>query len=371
MSSKGSGMSAKGSGPGPGAGSAKPPAQVYRKVCAQFTTGITVVTVVDAHGHPHGMTVNSFSSVSLEPPLVLVSIDLRNAILGHLHRAVQLVCLNILREGQEQLSRRFSSLSEKAFRGELALRALLRGTPLLDGALAHLECSVVRTFEAGDHTVLIGEVRHAGLRGGKAAGLLRQRLPPPQIQTLPADVWRTYNAERVGEPAAETGDAYTPALRALLERIERDSRRLDQLGFRFAFAGRNFTCGDSHRFRLIRQAIIDTHLAQINIQLRQASAECPGSSLPTAGPRCTSAAHGAADALRNCGPRRSSRGCTSRHPCSSRILICLVSRFLLICSTSRSMILIRSSSVSDMKRMMSSSRFRNSGLNARFTSPRT
>jgi flavin reductase (DIM6/NTAB) family NADH-FMN oxidoreductase RutF len=138
---------------------------LYRRTCAQFATGITVVTVVDSGGHPHGMTVNSFSSVSLDPPLVLVSIDLRNAILGHFLSSPWFA-INILAEHQEDLSRRFSSTSENRF-DDVAWRPGICGTPLLESVLAHLECSVVRTFEAGDHTILIGEVRRAGYVGGR------------------------------------------------------------------------------------------------------------------------------------------------------------------------------------------------------------
>ena len=89
---------------------------LYRRVCAQFATGITVITAPDENGHPHGMTVNSFTSVSLDPPLVLVSIDLRNAILGHFLTSAYFA-VNILAEDQEELSRRFSSASENRFHG--------------------------------------------------------------------------------------------------------------------------------------------------------------------------------------------------------------------------------------------------------------
>src|SRR5579863_379040 len=138
---------------------------LYRRTCAQFATGITVVTTLDSHGHPHGMTVNSFSSVSLDPPLVLVSIDLKNAILGHFI-STSWFAINILAEHQEELSRRFSSSSGDHFL-ELDWHAGTSGTPLLEGVLAQLECSVVRTFEAGDHTILIGEVRRAGYQAGQ------------------------------------------------------------------------------------------------------------------------------------------------------------------------------------------------------------
>lgn len=138
---------------------------LYRRTCAQFATGVTVVTALDSEGHPHGLTVNSFSSVSLDPPLVLVIIDLRNAILGHFISS-EWFAINVLAEHQEDLSRRFSSPSENRFLGVEWTKGV-SGVPLLTGVLAQLECSVVRTFEAGDHTVLIGEVRGANYREGK------------------------------------------------------------------------------------------------------------------------------------------------------------------------------------------------------------
>jgi flavin reductase (DIM6/NTAB) family NADH-FMN oxidoreductase RutF len=147
----------------PGAGSVDP--WLYRRTCAKFATGITVVTTVDGDGHPHGMTVNSFSSVSLEPPLVLVSVDLKNAILGHFISS-SWFAINILAEDQEDVSRRFSSSSERRFL-DLPWHPGAFGPPLIDGVLAHLECSVVQTFETGDHAILIGEVRSASYTEGK------------------------------------------------------------------------------------------------------------------------------------------------------------------------------------------------------------
>jgi flavin reductase (DIM6/NTAB) family NADH-FMN oxidoreductase RutF len=138
---------------------------LYRRTCARFATGITVVTVVDEQGRPHGLTVNSFSSVSLDPPLVLVSIDLRNAILGHFLGS-RFFGINILTEHQQHVSRRFSSTSEDRF-SNLAWHRGETGVPLLEGVLAHMECTVSRIFEAGDHTVLLGEVCFAGYTEGR------------------------------------------------------------------------------------------------------------------------------------------------------------------------------------------------------------
>ena len=121
--------------------------------------------MVDREAHPHGITMNSFSSVSLDPPLVLVSIDLRNAILGHFLSS-PFFAINILADHQERLSRTFSSPAENRFI-DVDWHPAQSGTPLLDGALAHLECSMVRTFEVGDHAVLIGEVKRAAFSKGE------------------------------------------------------------------------------------------------------------------------------------------------------------------------------------------------------------
>jgi flavin reductase (DIM6/NTAB) family NADH-FMN oxidoreductase RutF len=137
---------------------------LYRRTCALFATGITVITTIEGSGHPHGMTVNSFSSVSLDPPLILVCIDLKNAILGHFLTSAWFA-VNILAEDQEDVSRRFSSAAEKRFEG-MEWSPGGSGVPLIPGALAHLECELTKTFEAGDHAVLIGEVRQASFREG-------------------------------------------------------------------------------------------------------------------------------------------------------------------------------------------------------------
>jgi flavin reductase (DIM6/NTAB) family NADH-FMN oxidoreductase RutF len=138
---------------------------LFRRACSRFATGVTVITVLDEDGHPHGITVNSFASVSLEPPLVAVSIDRRNALLGHfLSRAC--FSVNVLAENQEPLSRRFSSASENRFHG-VEWRRSGNGAPLIPGALAYFDCGVIQTMEIGDHFVLIGEVTAAEYSVGK------------------------------------------------------------------------------------------------------------------------------------------------------------------------------------------------------------
>ena len=135
------------------------PSGLFRRTCGKFATGITVITTLDENSHPHGMTVNSFASVSLEPPLIVVSIDSRNAILGHF-TTNPFFAVNILSSRQKTLSERFSSAAEDRFRG-VDWEPALSGVPLLAGAIGHLECALTRTIELGDHWALIGEVRSA------------------------------------------------------------------------------------------------------------------------------------------------------------------------------------------------------------------
>ncbi len=138
---------------------------LFRRVCGRFPTGVTVITVRDAEGHPHGVTISSFSSLSLDPRLVMVCLDLRSGVLGHFLESTHFA-INILAEHQEEHSRRFASISESRFHG-VDWREAESGVPLLDGSLAQLECRTTRWFEAGDHVVLIGEVLRAGYREGK------------------------------------------------------------------------------------------------------------------------------------------------------------------------------------------------------------
>ncbi len=125
---------------------------------------MAITTVLDSEGAPHGMTVNSFTSVSLEPPLVLVCIDHKARIRDHFLTS-EFFAINILRESQEDLSSRFARPGEDRF-GRVEWYAGETGMPLLPDALATLECAVFQRAEAGDHTILIGEVvsatRHEG-----------------------------------------------------------------------------------------------------------------------------------------------------------------------------------------------------------------
>lgn len=136
----------------------------FRKVCARFATGVCVLTTCTGEG-PHGLTVNSFSSLSLEPPLVMVAVALGSAQLAGFEKS-DFFAVNILAEQQRQLSIRFSQREEARFSG-FPWSPGQTGAPLLDGVLGVIECRTVNRFDAGDHRVLVGEAVAAEVREGR------------------------------------------------------------------------------------------------------------------------------------------------------------------------------------------------------------
>ncbi|WP_281783313.1 flavin reductase [Sinimarinibacterium flocculans] len=127
-----------------------------RNVLGSFVTGVTVVTTLDADGQPLGVTANSFSSVSLEPPLILWSQALTARSFPAFRDAERFV-INILAEDQAQVSQRFAKAGEDKFAG-VATREGIGGLPLIDGCTAYLQCRKVATYPGGDHAVFIGQV---------------------------------------------------------------------------------------------------------------------------------------------------------------------------------------------------------------------
>jgi flavin reductase (DIM6/NTAB) family NADH-FMN oxidoreductase RutF len=128
-----------------------------------FASGVTVVTT-EHMGLLHGMTVSSFSSLSLKPPLVLICIDKGVSC----HDAIATsgrFAVNILEKHQEHLSRRFATPNIDKFMG-VAFSLGQLGLPLLDDALAAIECRLHNTFDGGDHTIFVGEVVDAEVREG-------------------------------------------------------------------------------------------------------------------------------------------------------------------------------------------------------------
>jgi flavin reductase (DIM6/NTAB) family NADH-FMN oxidoreductase RutF len=134
----------------------------FRRVCGSFATGVTVVTC-RVGDRQHGITVNSFASVSLEPPLILICIDHR----AQAHQLLQQVGrfgVSVLAAQQRELSDYFAKRLFPDPDDEFALvphHYGITGAPLIDGALAYLECAVVAAHEAGDHHIYVAEVIEA------------------------------------------------------------------------------------------------------------------------------------------------------------------------------------------------------------------
>ena len=137
----------------------------------RFASGVTVVTAKGGDGLPCGMTVSAFSSVSLEPPLILVCIDKRASIHDSLKEGSHFA-VNILAEEQEVISRRFASKEEDRF-GGVGYKDGITGAPLLDGAIAYLECRVAHEYPGGDHTIVVGEVIHTQVTEGRPLAYFR------------------------------------------------------------------------------------------------------------------------------------------------------------------------------------------------------
>ena len=136
-----------------------------RNVFGAFATGVTIITTKDTNGKPFGLTANSYTSLSLDPPLVLVCVDKKVDCYACFEQSKVFV-VNILAEGQDQLSTRFATKGIEKFEG-VATREGSVGVPLLDGAIGYIECKLVNGFEGGDHTIYVGEVQSASVTGDR------------------------------------------------------------------------------------------------------------------------------------------------------------------------------------------------------------
>ena len=137
----------------------------FRQCLGKFATGVTVVTCCDADSNPCGITANSFSSVSLEPPLVLWNIaKVSNSLQAYLDAT--LFAINVLADDQQQLSSHFARSDHTLFDGiEYSLTD--DGVPLFPGTLAALECKTHAIHNCGDHYIIVGEVTGFTFRDGE------------------------------------------------------------------------------------------------------------------------------------------------------------------------------------------------------------
>jgi flavin reductase (DIM6/NTAB) family NADH-FMN oxidoreductase RutF len=136
-----------------------------RQVMGHFATGVTIITTLNKDGQLHGLTANAFTSVSLVPPLLLISVD-KKAESWPAFEESKVFTVNILGENQEALSRKFAVSGGNKFEG-VAYRIGANGAPILDGVLSFIECTLYAAYEGGDHSLYLGEIQQAEIREGK------------------------------------------------------------------------------------------------------------------------------------------------------------------------------------------------------------
>ena len=130
-------------------------AMEQRRIMGHFATGVTVITT-HRDGELHGMTANAVTSLSLDPPLVLVAVDLRSQMLEFLQHG-KCFAMNILEADQEAISGRFAAPGPKDF-SDLEIKTAVTGAPILAAALAFVDCRLSEVLRGGDHDIFIGEI---------------------------------------------------------------------------------------------------------------------------------------------------------------------------------------------------------------------
>ena len=152
--------------------------QELRRVMGHFATGVTVITTKDKDGGPNGLTANAFMSLSLNPPLVIISVD-KNATCYSCFEIQNGFTVNFLSEDQEEISRRFATKGADKFSG-LKWHAGANGAAVIDGALGFVECRITQCHDGGDHTIVVGEIVNVAADGDRPLLFFKgmyQRLP--------------------------------------------------------------------------------------------------------------------------------------------------------------------------------------------------
>ncbi|MBV9446029.1 MAG: flavin reductase [Streptosporangiaceae bacterium] len=134
--------------------------RMLRNVCGLFVTGVTVITT-GVNGRADGTTVNSFTSVSLDPPLVLFCLHKQSRLRSLLEES-GMFAVNFLAGRQQRLAMAFAGKQTASF-NEVAHHRAVGGVPILSDALAFMACTTVNEFDGGDHTIFLGEVRELGV----------------------------------------------------------------------------------------------------------------------------------------------------------------------------------------------------------------
>ncbi len=154
---------------------AEPPAEItaadFRRAIGHFATGVTIVTSIGTDGQPVGTTANAVTSLSLDPPLLLVCFD-RTSVTLQAVRDHGAFVVNVLAAPQRHLSANFARRGLAATWEDVRHHAGLTGSPRLEGVLAAIECTVAERMPGGDHEIIVGRVRDVETNGKNGAPLL-------------------------------------------------------------------------------------------------------------------------------------------------------------------------------------------------------
>lgn len=177
--------------------------RAFRKCLGQFATGVTVMTT--ARGEQlAGMSVNSFTALSLDPPLVLWSIRRESSSL-EVFREAGHYAVNILAEDQIDVANRFAKPGEEKF-GQTRWREGRLGAPLLDGVVGTLECRLEQVLDGGDHYILVGRAEHYVIHGGNPLLFVQGRYAVP-YEPVPATPCETTPSSRDAQRPSRLADA--------------------------------------------------------------------------------------------------------------------------------------------------------------------
>ena len=209
--------------------------RALRDAFGTFMTGVTVVTSHDGEGQPIGFTANSFTSVSLDPPLLLVSLSKRSSNFDALTSASSFA-VNILSENQEDISNRFARPVADRY-ADLDWQTGPHGSPLIGGVAAWFDCSMHKTVDAGDHVLLIGQVEAFDNAGRNGLGYVGGSYIRPSLEIQATETAEQESTVRIGAVLEHQG-------RVLLSKT-----RDGGLDLPFAHAGRG-DGGQSHADRL-------------------------------------------------------------------------------------------------------------------------
>lgn len=171
----------------------------FRRVMRHYPTGVTVVTALGADGAPVGLTANSVTSVSLDPPLVLVCVSRESASLRAI-LANGAFAVNILGAGAASMAVRFAEGEHANRFADVAIADMGGRGPVLDGVVAWVTCDLYRTFDAGDHLILVGEVNDGEAAGGDPLVFFRGRY---RDLTIAGDSSHAGKGDAVSHPGEE------------------------------------------------------------------------------------------------------------------------------------------------------------------------